>query len=185
MATGCLLRWAGAPSDFHRRPVLEAESGGTSLAFPRQVAYGAGKFVAVGLIDFIQGGLITSSDGILWRQPLLPTQNPLQSVIFANDLFVVGGINGPLMTSPNGETWTIRDTEVSAWRAFTYGNDTFLALGSAGVVSVATSTDGLIWRPGGIPRRKFHLLALLPAKVCSSRSIKLFDSLPLSVAVAF
>jgi len=52
------------------------------------------------------------------------------------------------MTSPDGETWTIRDTEVSTWQAITYGNDTFLALGNAGLVSVATSTDGLIWRSG-------------------------------------
>jgi hypothetical protein len=51
------------------------------------------------------------------------------------------------MTSPDGETWTIRDAEVSTWRAITYGNDTFLALGSFGA-TVATSTNGLRWRSG-------------------------------------
>jgi hypothetical protein len=118
---------------------------GASLLIPRQVAYGAGKFVAVGSIDCpVQAGLITSSDGILWHQPVLPTQNQLQSVVFAREMFVVGGINGPLMTSPDGETWTIRDTETSTWIAITYGNDTFLALGG----SWATSTNGIIWRSG-------------------------------------
>jgi len=138
---------------------------GTSLAFPSQVAYGAGKFVAVGNIDVVQGGLITSSDGILWHQPPLSLHNELESVVFAQGLFVVGGSNGALMTSPDGETWTMRDTEVSSWRAITYGNDTFLALGNAGAVSEATSPDGLTWQSGNTTSQ------IAPASVAAGKGL--------------
>jgi len=131
----------------------------TNTVFPNQVAYGANKFVVIGASRITTSAVLTSSDGMNWHQPDLPTDHELSTVAFAKDLFVVAGVNGPIITSPDGETWTIRGSDYNSCLGIAYGNDTFVALGWAPGGAAATSIDGLIWKsdnngpkiePGGL-----------------------------------
>jgi hypothetical protein len=117
----------------------QVASNGVNLA---RVAYGAGKFVVNGN-NTSNAVLFTSSDGLVWHNPALPTTNPLSTVAFANNLFLAGG-TGVILTSPDGEAWTIRDQTHNNWMGLTYGNGVFLALSDSGVA--ATSPDGIVWK---------------------------------------
>jgi hypothetical protein len=112
----------------------------------KQVAYGADKFVVVGADGpgRLDAALLTSSDGVQWHKPRLPFANDLSSVVFANELFVVGADYGPLMTSPDGETWKIPDQNVFA-KTVAYGNGRFVGLGGYG--APWRSPDGITWEP--------------------------------------
>lgn len=117
------------------------------------LAYGAGKFVAVGFGKTI----ITSADGLSWSVATAPDNNYYEgkSVIFTGNQFVmVGdqnfGSNAPplIATSPDGLTWTRRtwtpafsDTLVAV---ATGGGNKITVVGRNG--SMASSTDqGLSW----------------------------------------
>ena len=53
------------------------------------------------------------------------------------------------MTSPDGITWTIRETPAdNAWLGVTWGNDLFVAVAAGGgniTSRVMTSPDGITW----------------------------------------
>src|SRR5574340_1193883 len=73
-------------------------------------------------------------------------RNPLelQSAVYGNDLFVVVGENGTILTSKSGETWSLKASGTSRWlRGIAYGKDTFVAVGSEG--TILTSGDGSKW----------------------------------------
>jgi hypothetical protein len=70
------------------------------------------------------------------------------SVIYANGLFVVGGSEGTILTSPDGEKWTIARVRTEGGArdeliGMAYGNGVFVAVDSWG--GVLTSTDGKEW----------------------------------------
>ncbi len=57
-------------------------------------------------------------------------------------------ISDDILTSPDGETWTLRSIGTSTYQspsynAITYGNGNFLAVGNTG--AILTSTDGINW----------------------------------------
>lgn len=132
----------------------------TNIGHLGAVAYGAGKFAVIGYNSSPPPIMYTSSDALTWNAPNLPTDHGLSALGFANGLFLAGGVNGPLMTSPDAETWTIRNAEDRFWAAFTYGNGGFLALANppfrpgcdphyyncaSGPVTAALSPDGVVW----------------------------------------
>jgi hypothetical protein len=70
------------------------------------------------------------------------------SAIYANGLFVVGGSEGTILTSPDGEEWTIARVRTEGGArdkliGMAYGNGVFVAVDSWG--GVLTSTDGKEW----------------------------------------
>ena len=101
------------------------------------VAYGDGKFVAVG------DKITTSTDGITWNDFEI-NANILESIIYKNGKFVAVGNSGYTTTSTDGITWTtpIRIGH-DVWRSIAYGNGKFVAVGDAGYTT--TSTDGITW----------------------------------------
>ena len=120
---------------------------GTNILL-KQVAYGADKFVVVGVsygpAQADEAALLTSPDGVAWHRPPLPFAYEFSSVIFAKELFVVGaGYHTPLMISRDGEAWEIRDQKVQA-TVVAYGNGTFVGLGG-GLGSPWRSPDGIAW----------------------------------------
>ena len=106
------------------------------------MAYGAGRYVAVGDYGIIR----VSTDGESWTTQTdgLFQSNSLSGIIYAKNQFVTVGTNGRVMTSANGLSWT---TQVSgtneALLAIAYGGGKFVAVGWNGVI--ITSTDGVTW----------------------------------------
>ena len=78
-----------------------------------------------------------------WRNPL-PQGNTLSGVVYGSNTFVAVGGYGTILTSPDGETWTIKTTGISSkLNGVTYGNNTFVAVGGYG--TILTSPDGETW----------------------------------------
>jgi hypothetical protein len=73
------------------------------------------------------------------------------SVAYGNDLFVVvasGGGNSRVMTSPDGNSWTLRYVGNVSLNDIFYGNGVFVAVGYN---IVKTSSDGINWTSVEIP----------------------------------
>lgn len=130
---------------------------GTTILSRYNIAYGNGKFVAVG-----EGSNLAyiSTDGINWTTSTLPsgsTSMAYYGIAYGNGLFVVGGYinNGTstrvVITSPDGITWTQRTTPVAGsssgeWYRFLYGNGIFVAVANVvSTASIMTSSDGITW----------------------------------------
>jgi hypothetical protein len=122
------------------------------------VAYGDGKFVAVGT----GRSIIVSSDGSSWTVARanskldLILNTGLFDIVYGNGLFVAAGFGrdggslsigyggGSILTSPDGMTWTERaKPDTGGFSAVTYGNGTFVA--ASGSRMFSTSPDGITW----------------------------------------
>jgi uncharacterized delta-60 repeat protein len=123
------------------------------------VAYGNGKFVAVGDNPSGSGVIISSSDGISWGTYTVPgTQCILNAITYDANIFVAVGrvwMTGPTSTahslvSSDGANWTIMEMAAFpiAPAAVTYGNGYFVAVAPT---MVFWSTDGEHWGFQGQP----------------------------------
>jgi hypothetical protein len=95
------------------------------------ITYGNNRFVALAV-----NGVMTSLDGFIWtNSPPLPNFNGWRGLTYGNGLFVAVGNAGEgqrIMTSPNGETWTLRSSAADLdWTAITYGNGQYVAVGNS------------------------------------------------------
>jgi hypothetical protein len=99
--------------------------------FPlRSVAYGLGRFVALG----DNGGCcVFFSDS---TNCVVTSTPKLRSVAFGDGLFVGVGDLGALVTSTHGNYWTVRDCGqgLSSLLDVTYGRNTFVAVGGGGLI---------------------------------------------------
>ncbi len=73
-----------------------------------------------------------------------PTGASLNSVVWANGLFVASGTDGAVLTSPDSTNWTRRPTGAKSLYEVIHDGNGFLALGSHG--KVARSADGIKWQ---------------------------------------
>jgi hypothetical protein len=118
----------------------------TNAILYTHAAYGSGRFVVVGGYAGT-GSLLISGDSTNWQEAVLPTSHELSAVAMGNGAIVLGGVNGPLLTSTDhGESWQITDSEITSWNCIAWGNDSFLALGSTAPLALR-SKDGLTWTP--------------------------------------
>jgi len=112
------------------------------------VAYGNGRFVAVG--GKYGGGdvrLMYSDDGINWSlgNPPLSNKNWL-GVAYGAGKFVAIANSNKLAYSEDGINWSNTGlTGSSDWRGITYGNGYFVTVGTSGYSRVAWSKDGITW----------------------------------------
>jgi len=121
-----------APQEFVRQPY-------TGL---RGVAYGNGRFVAVGdtlsadLFEGPPGIVFTSTDGTNWVQQQSAPEDGLSSVVYANGLFVaLSTAAGALLTSVDGVNWVQHQTGTPNWlSSVAFGNGHFVAVGEAGTI---------------------------------------------------
>jgi hypothetical protein len=86
-----------------------------------------------------------STLGIVWEAVSpRPTQHDLQGITAFNDLLVVCGARGTILTSPDGRTWTSRATPttlfLSSLASFPGG---VVAVGDDGII--LTSSNGIEW----------------------------------------
>ncbi len=106
------------------------------------MAYGAGRFVAVGFV----GTIAVSTDGSTWsaRRENFSNFVSLNGVVFARDLFVIVGSSGVIVTTPDGGALTQQVSHTTRQlSAVTFGVDHFVAVG--GDLVVDTSNDGITW----------------------------------------
>ena len=104
------------------------------------IAYGKGRFVAVGGGGWSRetqaGHLLVSKDGRIWNEAR-KAPNRINPVVFGGGRFVAGGSDRVLLWSEDGETWTgggkIDYPDWAFWfRRGAYGNGVFLIMGNHG-----------------------------------------------------
>jgi len=107
------------------------------------VAYGLGKFVAVG------GTIQTSTDGSNWASSVFPNDIGLRDVAFGRGQFVAVGDVGRILLSPDGDTWTLvpRPTGANLY-SVVFDGGLFVAVGDSGTVLL--SEDGSTWFAPGV-----------------------------------
>lgn len=106
----------------------------------RDVAYGDGRWVAVG-----EETTVVSTDAAAWTAVPLPGRS-LNGVAYGNGVFVAVGAGGAIVRSADGLTWdaTAPATPVDL-EAVAFAGGAFLAVGAN--ATVLTSSDGLSWTP--------------------------------------
>jgi len=109
----------------------------------RDVAYGAGRFVAVDG----QGYFYTSTTGSTWTRSY--TSNAGGRVSYCNSLFIVPAGSGANLVSADGLTWSLlMNNTASTFGRVIYTNGLYAALSGT---NVFTSTNGTNWIPHSLP----------------------------------
>ena len=116
---------------------------GTSAQL-NDIAFGAGRFVAVGNTFGGVGTALVSDHGATWTPTSVPA-NSLNGVRFAANLWIAVGASGRILTSPDGSNWTSRflGGTSATLNKTTFGAGLHVVVGNAG--TVVTSPDGLTW----------------------------------------
>ena len=116
--------------------------GPSSSYYFRGVAFGNGRFLAVGTY----GAIFSSEDGQRWVQQASGTNAFLNSVTWTGQQFVVVGEGGTILTSPNGLTWTARAAPTTyPLNGPVYGGSGHLAFGWWNDGIILSSADGASW----------------------------------------
>lgn len=118
------------------------------------VAYGNGKYVAVG--GYSMNERLISTDGITWttQLPAAGTDYNLYDITYGNGQFVAVGYYGAVLTSPNAVTWTKRDIGLlETMQGVVYANNQFVMVGT----SIRRSTDGVTWQATSAPDGQSNL----------------------------
>ena len=129
------------------------------MATPRSIAFGAGRYVAVG-----DGGKVsTSTDGFAWTAGSSGSTANLSAVLFAFDRFVAVGAGGTLLSSADGLAWTAQNTGTSL-----------------DLVSLAAGPDRIVVGTLGSssPVAGFNLAGGIPIQIAATRrsdSLAWFD----------
>lgn len=120
----------------------------------RSVAYGDGKFVAVGSIP--GGGIdkaIYSEDGINWVETPMPSSQSWRSVVYGDGKFVsVAGMSGVAAYSEDGVNWI--ETTISRtgnWSQLIHGNGKFVTTSYNDCDKAIYSEDGINWVETPLP----------------------------------
>lgn len=117
----------------------------------RSVAYGEGRYVAVGTVYDAQaagrqrGMAVSSTDGSVWRRMILPQgMSALSAVSFGAGRFVAVGAGGKIYYSTDGLSWGEGASGVSDdLNRVHFSGGVFVAVGNNGCI--LTSSDGATW----------------------------------------
>jgi hypothetical protein len=122
------------------------------------VAYGGGRFVAVGESSGgVEGEIFTSPDGAHWTRRSPGVRGQLFGVTYGIGGFVIvgGGWEGDnavdiILTSADGINWTRRSANLpNHLFGVSYSNNGFVAAGMRGAIT--TSGDGVAWFDRSLP----------------------------------
>jgi hypothetical protein len=104
------------------------------------VAYGGGRFVAVGDYGIIR----TSANGTTWAGASAPTNRPLLAITYGGNRFVAVGVNGTVVSSTDGLTWRAHPTSSRAeYSRVAFGNGVWVASAESG--ELIRSVNGTEW----------------------------------------
>jgi photosystem II stability/assembly factor-like uncharacterized protein len=85
-----------------------------------------------------------STMGIIWNPMPPPTTNDLDGIIYFGSQYFIGGGNGTIMKSPDGQNWTLLPTPTTHYiSSFADFGGGLVAAGDAG--TILTSPDGNTW----------------------------------------
>ena len=107
-------------------------------------AYGNGLFVAAIVGSVGSPSIRTSTDTVTWSNVTSP-QTSMNSVVFANNQFVIGGNAGQIRTSTDGLSWVTQTSTfgTTTIRSVAYGDGLWVAVGDDG--QIRTSTNAITW----------------------------------------
>ena len=143
--------------DPEARDVLKSTYGGvfinavdriTPKYFVQDIAYGNGKFIAVG----DSGSCLSSTDGVIWTVvTTAPITYFLTSIAYGNGKFVAIKKNSNIAAySVDGINWIQTTLPVSsAWSSITHGSGRFVMVGTN--ITSIYSFDGINWISSAIP----------------------------------
>ncbi len=125
----------------------------------QSLAYGKGRFVAVGGSPHYVGGgagsatALTSTDGITWRATLTNLIDQLSGVAYGNQLWVACGDDGQIFVSPDAIRWVNHSLPPTTHdlNNLVYGNGRFVAFSRFRDL-VYYSVNGMRWRSQTVPR---------------------------------
>lgn len=118
----------------------------TSLTHLFGVAYGAGRWVAVGT----GGAITTSADAADWSAVASPASTTLEAVAFGGGAFVAVGASGTVLTSVDGLAWTAAGPGTSDDLVdVASAPGRFVAVSPTG--NAWTATDPAVWTPLAVP----------------------------------
>ena len=110
---------------------MTVQSGTTD--YLKGVAFGNGIFVAVGTPYDGGYSVHTSPDGTAWQVVTSGEGYQFDGVAYGDGSFVAFGQDGAILTSHDGENWTLRDA-IGSINQVTFGNSTFVAVGPGGAI---------------------------------------------------
>ena len=114
-----------------------------SALSPSALAYGAGRFVAVGTL-YGAASVASSTDGLNWTPIPGVATNGLLDVTFAAGRFVAVGLYGAIATSTDGVNWIdVNGGSDRNFRDIARGGGLYVAVGNGGLLF--TSPDGTAW----------------------------------------
>ena len=125
-----------------------ARTSGTSAQL-NDVAFGAGRFVAVGNTAGGVGTTLVSDNATTWTPVSVPAAVSLNGVRFANDLWISVGASGRIFTSANTTAWTSRFTGGTTLNKSAFGAGLHVVVGNSG--ALVTSPDGIAWTASTAP----------------------------------
>jgi len=133
---GCVVQtFAQAPTNWQQRnPYPPVEQ-------PGEVTFNDGQWI---LADQI-GATLASADAKIWDRVSGPPN--AQKVIYAENQFIAAAgdfQNGAIYTSPDRQTWQLRQNTPGDLTGLAYGNGVFVATGRD---SAWMSQDGITWQP--------------------------------------
>ena len=114
----------------------------------KSIAYGNGKFVAVGDINTGSGSTVAnntayySADGVTWTAATFPESKKWTGVAFGGDKFVAVSSNGTICYSADGIAWSTASNPAPNATDVCYGNGVFVAVGGH---SAYYSANGFNW----------------------------------------
>ena len=115
---------------------------GTVASSWKSIIYTQEQFI----VSSNDGSSMTSSNGIIWTYtgPRVFPSGQFNNISYANGLYFATSTYGPpwLITSADGNTWTVPTVPIGYLYEVAYGNGVFVAAGSYGVM---TSPDAINW----------------------------------------
>lgn len=118
----------------------------TSQGQWKNICWGGDKYIAVNEDGYVS----VSSDGIVWSQPE-KVNSSFGKVLWNGDKYISLSFLGEISVSDDGLIWSeyskkenlsiLIDSPAKGWDNFVYGNDTYVALTRAGVVSTSKNPE--------------------------------------------
>lgn len=140
------LSWQSQPFDCecYQSGIPDIWAGLYCEYYPAAIAWGNGRYVAVGGGWEGHATALVSVDGLSWDEQTWEGIGRLSDVVFSRDGFLAVGQDGLVASSVDGHVWSFQDppTDVDVW-GVTEVDDGYLAVGEDGFMM--SSPDGWEW----------------------------------------